>query len=147
MAFTPLRHDHGKPIEDELAEARVILGQIVDLGLRSGRWRTRGRRFAIEIGGAARFKTERCRRVADVEAIERNVACVTFVVERDQAQRVVAEIARVVDANFHVVVTRRIALGEDSHGCGLHVLDPAATRDSNIRRRHLLGRLAEEKHL
>ena len=50
MALLPLRHRHRHPIEHQLTEARVVLGEVVDLRNRALRLATCWRRLAIEIG-------------------------------------------------------------------------------------------------
>ena len=138
----PARHDHRQAIEDDLAEARVVLGEVVDLGLVGNRRWARGLRGAVEVGTSACGEGEVDLSVAGIEARQRFVAG-PAVLLLDQPEGVGRGVAGAVDPDRQEILLVRAAAVDP----GLHdpeVADAPAAVDADVGRADPLGGLVEE---
>ena len=87
-------------IEDQLAEAGVVLGEVVDVGLGRRLWSARRGLSAVEVGRAIDLEAEFQPRVARVEAWRRR----RVIFAGHHLQRIRREVARLVHRDDHLVV-------------------------------------------
>ena len=147
VPLLPLRHRQGETVQEELPEAGVVLGEIVDVGGRLRPGRADGRRLAVEIGGAAGLEREGDRGELRIEAVHRRVGLTPLLVERDQAQHVLRGVARARDLDLEGVVQRRVLLPMHADVEHLHVANAPAAADPYVGRRQVARGAAQEDDL
>src|SRR6266852_703688 len=147
MRLLPVRHDQRQPIQDQLAEAGIILGEIIDLGLIALRRRADLLRLAIKIGWTPRLEVEVDRIVARVEAVHRLTGRAPVIIELHQTQYICREITVLIEVNYQIIVEGRIGLVMDPQSGHANIEDAASPGDSDVGFLHLGRRLAEEENL
>ena len=134
IALTPVRKEHGHTVKDELAEARVILGEIIYLRHVGDRHMTGGSGKAVEGIFAFHLEPEVDRREFRVEPRQRHAGAVFH-----KPQRVGGIIATGSNMDFQVFESCfRGILVEERDLVRSDATDPLAAGDLNIRRCQLL---------
>ena len=158
MPLTPLGQGEGETVEDELAEARVILGEIIDLRRRLRLARAIGSGLAIQVARAIDLEAEVEASVTRIEAGKRPIAGLIVAGAcrgsnswhrchlLNQAQTIDRKIASPVENDAQAVVQLRIVSAIDLDRQRMDVADASPALDANIFGAQVFRYMAEKMH-
>ncbi len=140
VPLLPVGHDQGQAVQDQLAKACVVLGEVADFGFGQHRRRTRIVHLAVDVAGARRLEGKIHGRVARVHAGHRLVGRLSRGIEGEEPERVRRVITRPIDAHIGpavLVAFLRIAHGQVDD---LDVADVRSSVDPHVRPHKAGGR-------